>query len=321
MHGRVWPWGCPIMPYLTLGKQNQGLLIVPDGFLGVSQVEARCTQPLARLPLPLQVPWEAKGCIGPSAAQPRSPAGSITQLESTWHPDAADSPHGGACASPHPSPGRLAGRAGSSPRQPRGSRAGCRHTPGSQSTAPEPSGSPAHLESGTQGSIPSWHIRQSQEPEIPVRPTVQRGRTPVPAQRRAEAAQGVVGSTQVLQQRSLPAPVPLRLPPAEPEGPLKALGSQGEDVELGVAEADVVVEFPWGQRGKAGVGAAPQGPESEGCGAALPRRARSGMVSQSERHRARTLAISAARNCRLCSMEPLALLRATAAASGLSAAA
>lgn len=76
------------MPYLTAGKQNQGLLIVPDGFLGVSQVEARCAQPLARLPLPLQVPWEAKGCVGPRTAQPRS------QLESTWHPDPAGSPEG-----------------------------------------------------------------------------------------------------------------------------------------------------------------------------------------------------------------------------------
>lgn len=101
MHGRVWPWGCSIMPYLTLGKQNQGLLIVPDGFLGVSQVEARCAQPLARLPLPLQVPWEAKGCIGPSEAQPRSPAGSITQLESLA-PGCCRFPPGGCLCLPSP---------------------------------------------------------------------------------------------------------------------------------------------------------------------------------------------------------------------------
>lgn len=69
------------MPYLTTGKQNQGLLIVPDGFLGVSQVQTRCPQPLACLPLPLQVPWEAKGCVNPCIAQPRSPAGSVTQPE------------------------------------------------------------------------------------------------------------------------------------------------------------------------------------------------------------------------------------------------
>lgn len=83
------------MPYLTVRKQNQGLLIVPDGFLGVSQVEARCTQPLTRLPLPLQVPWEAEGCISPSTAQPRSPAGSIAQLESAWM---LQTPPGAACA-------------------------------------------------------------------------------------------------------------------------------------------------------------------------------------------------------------------------------
>lgn len=43
------------------------------------------------------------------------------------------------------------------------------------------------------------------------------------------------------------------------------------------------------------------------------------MLSQSERHQVRIRAISATPNLRLCSMEPLALLRATAAASGLSA--
>lgn len=30
----------PAVPYLAVGKQSQGLLVVPDGFLGVSQVEA-----------------------------------------------------------------------------------------------------------------------------------------------------------------------------------------------------------------------------------------------------------------------------------------
>lgn len=102
MHGRAWPWGCPIISYLTEGKQKQGLLIVPDGSLGVSQVEACCTQPLACFPLPLQVPWEAKGYIGLSTAQPRSLAGSVTQLESTWLTDAADSPQGGALCLPSP---------------------------------------------------------------------------------------------------------------------------------------------------------------------------------------------------------------------------
>lgn len=83
-------------------------------------------------------------------------------------------------------------------------------------------------------------------------PTVQSGSTPVPAQRRAKAAQGVVSSAQILQQRSLLATVPLLLATTQPKGPLKALGSQGEDVELGVAEADVVVEFPWGAERKSG---------------------------------------------------------------------
>lgn len=45
------------------------------------------------------------------------------------------------------------------------------------------------------------------------------------------------------------------------------------------------------------------------------------MLLHSEWHWARTAAISATPKPRLCSMEPLALLRATAAASGLAAAA
>lgn len=59
-----------------------------------------------------------------------------------------------------------------------------------------------------------------------------------------------MGSTQVLQQRSLPAPV--RLTTAEDKGPLEALGSQGENAELGVAKADVIVEFPCGTERKTG---------------------------------------------------------------------
>lgn len=123
--------------------------------------------------------------------------------------------------------------------------------PGYRSTAPVPSGSLECLELGTRGSIPSRHMRQSREQEIPVQPTVQRRRSPVPAQGCVEAAQGVVGSTQVLQQRSLPAPVWLTA--AEGKGPLKALGSQGEDAELGVPEANVIVEFPCGAERKSWV--------------------------------------------------------------------
>ena len=97
-----------------------------------------------------------------------------------------------------------------------------------------------------------------------MRPTVQRCRSPVPAQGCAEAAQGVVGSTQVLQQRSLLAPV--RLAAAEGKGPLEALGSQGEDAELGVAEADVVVEFPCGAERKSWVRALlPRAPRGKGA--------------------------------------------------------
>lgn len=54
---------------------------------------------------------------------------------------------------PYPSPGRLAGRADSSLQQPHGSQAGCRHRPGSQSTAPAPSGSQKRLELGTRSEL------------------------------------------------------------------------------------------------------------------------------------------------------------------------
>lgn len=56
-HWRVWPWG---FPYPAAGQQSQGLLVVPDGFLGVPQVEASSSQPLACLPLPLHIPCKAK---------------------------------------------------------------------------------------------------------------------------------------------------------------------------------------------------------------------------------------------------------------------
>lgn len=55
-HRRVWPWG---FPYPAAGQQSQGLLVVPNGFLGVPQVEAGGSQPLACLPLPLHVPCKA----------------------------------------------------------------------------------------------------------------------------------------------------------------------------------------------------------------------------------------------------------------------
>lgn len=55
-HWRVWPWG---FPYPAAGQQSQGLLVVPNGFLGVPQVEAGGSQPLACLPLPLHVPCKA----------------------------------------------------------------------------------------------------------------------------------------------------------------------------------------------------------------------------------------------------------------------
>lgn len=77
-----------------------------------------------------------------------------------------------------------------------------------------------------------------------VRATVQLRRSPVQAQGRAEAAQGVAGSAQVLQQCSLPSPPQRAL--AQSEGSLEALAGQGEDVELGEAEADLVVELPCG---------------------------------------------------------------------------
>lgn len=72
--------GFPGVSYLAVGKQSQGLLVVPDGFLGVSQVEAGCSQPLARLPLPLHVPWEAKGGISAGAARRSRGAGEGTSL-------------------------------------------------------------------------------------------------------------------------------------------------------------------------------------------------------------------------------------------------
>lgn len=56
-----------------------------------------------------------------------------------------------------------------------------------------------------------------------------------------------MGSTEVLQQCSLPALV--RLTTAEDKRLLEALGSQEENAELGVAKADVIVEFPcWTER-------------------------------------------------------------------------